>query len=220
MAWVKSRPIFTAKSGMQHYRNIIFDFGGVIIDIDYKAPIRAFAEITGQDFAGLYDKSGQQQVFDLLEKGQIGPGEFRKQVKQLLGMPAMADQVFDEAWNSILGTVPAERVEFLKEIGKAKRIFLLSNTNVIHANAFLAQFERQYGITLQSLFEHAYLSHEMGDRKPHGSAFETVLANHDLNKEETLFIDDSIQHIEGARSIGLPAHHLIAPETILDLGLI
>lgn len=198
--------------------NIIFDFGGVIINIDYDAPVRAFAELTDLNFRDLFTQAGQNPIFDLHDTGRMSSAAFRAEVKKLIGRPDLSDEVFDDAWNSILGKVPSERVRLLKTLAKTRRIFLLSNTNPIHAAVFLQEFESDYGQSLHSLFERVYLSHEIRDQKPNLSIYQTVMAQNDLNPAETLFIDDSVQHVRAAQEVGLYAHHLQSPQTILDLA--
>jgi glucose-1-phosphatase len=111
--------------------------------------------------------------------------------------------------------IPKERIDLLLELGKQYRIFLFSNTNAIHLKRFNEIVEHSFTIpSLDSLFEQSYYSHLISKRKPDPLAFKLILDQNNLNKEETLFIDDSIQHIESAQKIGIKTLHLQPPLTI------
>jgi putative hydrolase of the HAD superfamily len=199
--------------------NIIFDLGGVIINLSFQKMVDEFNKIKigGKDFNTLYSKHKQNPLFDLFETGKITEADFRAQLQALLEIN-ITDEQFDQCWNSILLDIPQERIQLLQQIGKSKRIFLLSNTNAIHKTCFDALVKKQFGLeSLDSLFEKAYYSHLVGDRKPNASIFELVVNENKLDKSKTLFIDDSIQHIEGAKLVGLNTYHLIEPDNIVAL---
>ena len=200
-------------------KNIIFDFGGVILNIDYKLTQRAFAKLGVTDFDLLYSQAVQNELFDLLEKGFISPSDFRKEVRKFIHGD-VSDMQIDEAWNAMLLDLPEERVRLLDTLKKKYRLFLLSNTNQIHFTAFSSYMKSKFKRDIFSeVFDKAYLSHEVKMRKPDAEIFEFLLKEQNLKKEETLFIDDSIQHIKGARAIGIPAIHLDLQKgkTILDI---
>ncbi len=202
---------------MNQYKNIIFDLGGVIINLDYWETVRRMSKLAGRDLTENYSQKAQDPIFDDLETGKITPTEFREGLKRVFGFEASTEQI-DDAWNAMLLDIPKERIQLLKKIGKEKRIFLLSNTNAIHKPIYENILLQSNGLeNLNDIFEKSYYSHEVGDRKPYTSIFQTVVDENGLEKSETLFIDDSIQHVEGARKAGLNAHHLQDPETILDL---
>jgi len=210
---------------------IIFDLGGVILNIDYGRTIDKLSRLSGIDFAQTYTQHRQDPLFDQFETGKISADKFRQGMKRLLNLQEM-DQVsdgdLDEAWNAMLLDIPPGRINFLEKIGTQKRIFLLSNTNVIHKMAFdqiaLAQIQREgWGdrlSDLSQLFEKAYYSHVVGDRKPNASIFNHVLIENNLDPSETLFIDDTLGHVEGARSVGLQAFHLTPGQTIEQMDLL
>jgi putative hydrolase of the HAD superfamily len=198
-------------------KNIIFDFGGVILNIDYKLTENAFARLGLTDFAGIYSQATQKELFDVFEKGLITPADFRKEVKKYIKQKT-SDAQIDEAWNAMLLDLPEERVTLLDKLKKTHRIFLLSNTNEIHFTAFSSYIKNKFKRDVFSeVFEKYYVSHKVNMRKPDAEIFELVVRENDLRKEETLFIDDSIQHIEGARKAGLNALFLEKGKTILDL---
>ncbi|WP_044202204.1 HAD family phosphatase [Flammeovirga sp. OC4] len=192
------------------YKAIIFDLGGVILNLRYENTLEKFAEILNKPVEPFYTKKQQTSLFDDYEKGNITSQEFRLGIRELLDEP-ITDEQIDLAWNAMLLDLPVERIEMLKELKEKYRIFLLSNTNEIHIDAFNQIVTNTLGDDFgdfKQLFEKAYYSFEMGDRKPHPSIFETVVAKNNLDKATTLFIDDSIQHVEGAKQAGLHAHHL------------
>ena len=190
---------------------IIFDLGGVIINICYENTIRAFSQLCGFDASSLYTQKSQTDLFDHYEMGRISSAEFRSGLSQRLGVSNCSDESIDKAWNAMLLDIPKERVDWLQTIGQTKRIFLLSNTNEIHKLAFDQIFSHAFSPAigrLDDLFEKTYFSHLMGDRKPHPSIFNTIMAEQSLVPTRTVFIDDSIQHIEGAQSVGLHTLHM------------
>lgn len=196
-------------------KNIIFDLGGVILNIDYHRPVAEFERLGARDFDEAFSQEKQAPFFNKFERGEITPAEFRKALREYLP-EKVADSEIDEAWNSILGGLPSPRIVVLKMLKTmGYRLFLLSNTNSIHIRAFSQYLDNTYGKGLfKELFEKVYFSSQVGMRKPTKKIFEHVLKENDLNPEETLFIDDSEQHIEGAKKVGLKTHLLQEPETI------
>ena len=197
-------------------KNIIFDFGGVILNIDYKLTEKAFAGLGLMDFHKIYSQAVQSELFDAFETGKISPTEFRAGIRKYIG--TSSDAQIDKAWNAMLLDLPEERVLLLDKLRKTHRLFLLSNTNEIHYTAFTAYMKKKFGRDIfKEVFEKAYVSHQVKMRKPDAEIFELVVAENKLKKEETVFIDDSIQHIEGAKKVGLNAVFLEKGKTILDL---
>ena len=198
-------------------KNIIFDFGGVILNIDYKLTEIAFAKLGLTDFAGIYSQATQKELFDEFEKGLIPSADFRREVKKYIKQ-VVSDAQIDTAWNAMLLDLPEERIKLLDKLKKNYRIFLLSNTNEIHFTAFSSYMKNKFKRDIFSeVFEKYYVSHKVKMRKPDAEIFELVVQENKLRKEETLFIDDSIQHIEGAKKTGLNALLLEKEKTILDI---
>ena len=189
-------------------RTLVLDLGGVLIDVDYNASAKAFAERGIPDFEQAYSKAKQTDIFDRFETGELSPAGFREAVRGLLGSP-LPDAEIDACWNAMLGSIPAERLALVAELRERYPVLLLSNTNAIHVPAFEAIIARENGVTdFKSLFTAAYYSCELGMRKPHTAIFRHVLQQHGAEAAHTLFIDDSPQHVEGARQAGLQAEHL------------
>lgn len=202
---------------MKQYKNIIFDFGGVILNIDYRLTENAFAKLGLKDFASIYSKANQANLFDAFETGHLKPEQFRNEMRKYI-RNYVSDLQIDTAWNSMLIDLPKERVELISSLKKNHKVFLLSNTNEIHFSSFSSNMQKEFGGNIfKEVFHKAYFSHLVKMRKPNSEIFEFVLKENNLTKEETLFIDDSVQHIEGARTVGLSAHHLQKNETIIDL---
>ncbi|MGV3636536.1 MAG: HAD family hydrolase [Flavobacteriales bacterium] len=201
-----------------HYDTILLDLGGVLIDVDYHATARAFRALGHPDFERLYSKAQQDHLFDGFETGALSPPQFRDRIRQLFD-PALSDAVIDANWNAMLGTIPAERIDLVKRLKQRYQVLLLSNTNAIHVPAFEAIIAREHGITdFKQLFHGAYYSCEIGLRKPEAPSFLHVLERHNADPSRTLFIDDSIQHVHGARHAGLHAEHLeLAHEDVIGL---
>jgi putative hydrolase of the HAD superfamily len=201
----------------KHFDAIIFDFGAVIIDIDYHKTRDAFEKQGIKNFDELFSKAKQNNLFDNLEKGLISEIKFRDELRALLGIN-LNDNTIDACWNSMLLQMPSNRVEMLKKLQLHKPLYLLSNTNIIHEKAFSAAIEGEYGWNnFKSIFQKVYLSHEIKLRKPDLEIFEKVLSENNLNPSTTLFIDDSPQHIEGARKAGIYAFHLQDGMEVCDL---
>lgn len=198
------------------YDAVIFDFGGVIINIDYQATIAAYQALGISDFDALYSQAQQSDLFDAIETGKISQQHFINGLLQLLPKHISPNQVV-HAWNAMILDIPAQRIAFLKELRQSCPIYLLSNTNEIHIDKAIREWNRKSDLPIHSVFNKVYLSHEMKMRKPNLEIFEAVCKENGLNPSKVLFIDDSIQHIEGARAYGLQTHHLAPGEEIQTL---
>lgn len=196
--------------------SIIFDFGGVILNIDYNKPAEEFEKLGINKFDKYYSQNDQKKLFDDIEKGTISPEEFREGFKKALNTD-ISDKDFDFAWNSILLDLPEHRIKLLENVKTNYRIFLLSNTNEIHYKSYIRQLNTMGYEDFDKIFEKAYFSFRMGLRKPDREIFEKVIKDQKLVAEETLFIDDSLQHIESAREIGLQTYFLKNNEDITML---
>lgn len=188
---------------MENIKNIIFDLGGVIIHLNFNRTRTAFLELGLTDFDSVYSKAKQNELFDAFDKGEVSPATFREEIRKHIGKEVSNEEI-DVAWNAMLLDVPKEKLEILKQLKGKYRTFLLSNTNVIHVENFSNELQRVHGIAdFSDYFEKCYYSCSIGRRKPDASTFEFVLRENQLNPAETLFIDDSEQHLEGAKRCGL-----------------
>lgn len=192
----------------QHIAAIIFDLGGVILNIDYQLPVKAFKALGIDDFSKHFSQATQTTLLDDYETGRISSEAFVEEVSKFVN-PGTTEEQIRAAWNSILLDLPEQRLFCLEKAAENHRIFLLSNTNEIHIDTFNRYLLETYRLpSLEPFFEKRYFSYEVGLRKPDMQIFEHVLADAALRPESTLFIDDSIQHIQAAAELGINTYHL------------
>lgn len=190
---------------MERIKNIILDLGGVLINLDFQKLNESLKKL---GLENAFSKTEQIDLFDKLEEGRISEDFFLTEFKNLTTKKHSNKEIID-AWNSILLDFPIERIELLKYLGKKYRLFLFSNTNSMHIKEVYNILNRSYGIkNLNPYFEKIYLSNELGIRKPKVEGFKQIINYHDLKLDETLFIDDSPQHVSGAKDAGLRAELL------------
>jgi putative hydrolase of the HAD superfamily len=204
---------------MKHIKNIIFDLGGVLLDIDFSATQKAFETVGIPNFHTFYTQHHVDDLFEKLEIGAISPEAFYEQLRNKTQLP-LSDATIMKAWNAMLLNFSEPKMNWLYNISKQYNVYLFSNTNKIHHDYFYNLFKSNFnGKELDSYFIKAWYSHEMGIRKPHVESFLSILKSERLHPGETLFIDDTIGNIEGAQKAGLHTLHLKAPQTVLDLPL-
>ena len=201
---------------MEHIKNIIFDFGGVIHDIRYENIAEAFVSHGVTDLGTFYSKDFQTPEMDLFEKGLMSATDFRDYIREATRHP-LSDAEVDEIINAILIDVPRERVELLMKLRSRYKLFLFSNTNQINYDCFTTRLRDKYGFDIfEKCFDAAYFSHFMHCRKPSPEGFELIIKEQHLNPDETVFIDDIEKNLDGARQAGIHGIHL-SQGTILDL---
>lgn len=214
---------------------VIFDLGGVLLNLDIGLTLRAFQEwVPGMRDEGFLGQREQLPFLNDFETGRIdteslmqgfeahffgqGPGSSTSG-KRSPGAQGMNRELFCDSWNAMALDLPIARIELLDRLrASGKQVFLLSNINAIHEELV----EKRYGElertgSFADCFDGLYYSHRIGLRKPDREAFERVIGEQGLEPSRTIFIDDTLQHVEGARVVGLQAHHLIPPTTVLDL---
>jgi len=198
---------------------IIFDLGGVILNIDIVSGFQNFKSIgIGLDQEPHYIIKNND-VFLKYEVGEISTEVFRDELRKI-AHNNFKDEEFDFAWNSILQDFPTENIRFLENLKSKYRTFLMSNTNPMHIGSCSKKLRESFGYnSLADLFEKAYYSHTSGMRKPHSEFFELILQENCLNPETTLFVDDFIENIETAQKLGLQTYHIDNGRKILDLNL-
>ncbi len=187
---------------LKQFDAVIFDLGGVIINLDYNLTIRSFEELGMKNFNEVYSQLAQSTLFDDYETGRISSQHF---VNKLLDHvpPGTSPNRIVAAWNAMILDVPKDKPALLKTLHAQTPIFLLSNTNEIHMQKVHRAWSNSSEEALQDHFSKVYLSFQMGMRKPDVEIFHKVCEEQDLVPERTLFIDDSPQHIEGAKLAGL-----------------
>jgi len=204
-------------------KNIIFDLGGVLINLNYQLTRAAFENLGIANFNDLYTQHHANPLFEQLEVGAIEPEAFYEALREATGLTLTNSQI-ETAWNAMLLDFPIERLLWLDQIKNKYNIYLFSNTNAIHYKAFTSIYAQTAPlIGLNTDFNHffktAYYSHTLGQRKPELAAFEAVIQDAKLDPAQTLFIDDTISNIEGAQKAGLRTIFLSGGLNVQDVGL-
>ena len=206
---------------MTNIKNIIFDLGNVLMDIDYNKTTAAFENLGFKNFkSNFYSPLKMNALFENLETGKITAETFYENIKALSTNPVTEEQI-KTAWNALFMDFRMESLAFLERIAPRYNLYLLSNTNSIHFTAFEKIFTKNTGKpSLDAYFIKAYYSHLIGFRKPDACAYTFVLEDAGIKAAETLFIDDLVINVEGARSVGIKSHHLLPHERIENLQFI
>lgn len=202
---------------MTTIKNILFDLGNVLINIDFLKVKSAFENLGIKDFDQQFSQLTASALFEDLETGKITAPEFYHKM-QLQSNIKLSEESIKNAWNAILLDFREESMKRLIELKKNYRLFLLSNTNVIHLDEVNNILHRQLGVrNLDDFFDKAYYSHVAGLRKPHREVFDFVLKDAGITAHETIFIDDTAPHIATADSLGFQTHLLLPGERIESL---
>lgn len=202
---------------MRGIKNIIFDLGGVLLNIDYQLTNRAFTDLGVKNFTELYSQFHTDTLFGDLETGRVSEEEFIARLRPHLPASVTSQQII-AAWNAMLLDYPLARLQLLQQLRLHYNLYLLSNTNAIHLREVNAILERSRGIpSLAAFFDRSYYSHLIGLRKPEKEAYQLILDENNLRPEETLFIDDTLPNIDAAQKLGIQVIHLQAPKTVLDI---
>lgn len=199
-------------------KNIIFDLGGVILNLSVDSTLRKFSRISGHPVDKVMETYHSRPEFLAYEKGEITNDEFRKSLKDIFGITS-TDLELDQCWNAMLGDIPVERVDLLRELKAKYKTYLLSNTNAIHLECFGGILKKS-GANLDSLeplFHRTYYSHLMKMRKPDAGIYEYVLRDNGLKAAETIFLDDNVANLKGAASVGIQTFHVTHPDLIFSL---
>lgn len=189
-------------------KNIIFDFGGVIINIDPKRTISALKELRLYHPEKLFSDVSTTNLLNKYELGLISDSEFIMYIKQNCAPETQTYQII-QAWNAMLLDIPHQRINLLKNLRNHYNIFLLSNTNHLHYTHYVVDFVKATGgINFNHFFRKAYFSFELKMRKPSIEIYKHVLNDQGLVPSETLFIDDSIENIDTAKMLNIKTHWL------------
>jgi HAD superfamily hydrolase (TIGR01509 family) len=212
---------------MEGIKNIIFDLGGVILNLDNGRTEKAFTDMGAKDFRSYFGLGHAASFFKEYEVGKISDREFVDALKELVGSgvsgggfsnPGVSDEGVINGWNALLLDFPAERIALLKKLRQRYRIFLFSNTNALHLEAFKQTYRDAFGgAELDDHFERAYYSHLLGMRKPDTLPFEHIIKENKLEPSETLFVDDALINVEGAIAAGLRGLYLQPGMSIMDI---
>jgi FMN phosphatase YigB (HAD superfamily) len=198
-------------------QNLIFDLGGVILDLHFDRTHAAFARAGNCSVEEIRTMMDKSSFFSDYEKGLLTDDEFRAAIRRALKSNLPDDEI-DAAWTAMLGEIPLNRLQLLKRLGSQYRVFLLSNTNGIHLpylNKIVNTASGEPG--LGSFFEEAYFSHILKMRKPDKEIYLHVLKQHQLIPEFTLFLDDNLPNLQGAAETGIKIFHVQHPDRMMAL---
>ncbi|MDP4262751.1 MAG: HAD family phosphatase [Bacteroidota bacterium] len=201
---------------MQNIKNVILDLGGVILNIDLGQTEMALLELGINNLSDYLTRSSISSFFKEYETGKIDDAAFVSSI-QSLSTKAITEEEVIRAWNALLLDFPAERIELLQKLKEKYRLFLLSNTNMIHYREFQQRIYSQTGGYLEDLFEKTYYSHTVGLSKPDVAIFHLVINENKLNPAETLFVDDTAANMTAAKEAGLQVSHIVPGTSILDI---
>lgn len=203
---------------MSDIKNIIFDYGNVIFLLDFLKSQQAWKNLGVEDPSQFYSHKIQDKIFDAFERGEVEADSFRNYIREKLNNPELTDKQINDAWNSLLVGIPAGNMELLADLKTKYRTFLLSNINAIHYDYIMTYLKTDFSLDGNDhLFEKTYYSHLTGKRKPEIEIFQQVLDENNLDSAETLFVDDSPQHLVSAQKLGIKTYLMIAPDNIQTL---
>lgn len=186
-------------------KNLIIDFGGVLIDLDRQRCLDNFKKLGMPDTEVVLDIYHQQDFFQQYEKGLITTAEFRDVIREKIGKP-VTDARIDEAWNSFLVNIPTYKLDLLLNLRKDYVVYLLSNTNELHWQWSCQHAFPYKTFRVEDYFEHIFLSYEMKMAKPDAEIFRRVLDETGIVPQETLFIDDSDANCRTAETLGISTY--------------
>ncbi len=197
-------------------KNIIFDFGGVIIDIDPNAVVNNLKDNGFTDFQRLKEPEFVN-ILNQFEKGIIRAETFRKKVCSFLNMPLNKNK-FDDIWNSMLYDIPERRINLIKNLKPNYHVYLMSNSNEIHYDMFVRDLQLRFGYReFDNLFDKSFFSFDLHLMKPDPDVFTYIFDHYDLKPEETLFIDDTPENILSAQKMGMLTYHLLRGSRVVNL---
>lgn len=204
---------------MEKIENIIFDLGGVLLDIDYNLTRSAFENLGVANFDEMYSQANADKLFQNLETGKVSEEKFYKELNKATGLQ-LSEKEIRNAWNAMLLSFREKSLEYLEQLKDRYKIYLLSNTNQIHLNSFYEIFnQKKRKKSFEKYFEKVFYSFEIGLRKPDIECYEWVLNDLQIEPQKSLFIDDSLNNIHGAEKAGLQTLHLTPEKKIETLGL-
>lgn len=196
-------------------KNVVFDLGGVLINLDFDNCLNAFRK------AGFRDIEKQacqfrKGFFSQFELGEISPEEFRKAIRKEVS-EALSDHEIDDMWNLMLLDIPREKLDLLLKLREHYMVYLLSNTNRIHWDYACEQMFCYRGFRVNDFFEDIFLSFEMHKAKPEKDIYEQMMKEANILPEETFFIDDSAINCQAAISLGIQSYHYHIGEDLSSL---
>lgn len=205
---------------MVSIQHIIFDLGGIFLNLDYTRTATAFKQLGVVHFDALFTQHHANPLFSGLETGTVSEADFYQEIRNITGLLLTDTQIAD-AWNAMLLDMPPERISWLQAVAQQYPIYLFSNTNAIHYRQLLQICSRDLGtLHFNGLFQFAGYSHLLGYRKPEVESFRLLLDQLAIDPAHTLFIDDTPGNIRGAQEAGLHTLFLPPPQQVLELNTI
>lgn len=202
---------------MENIKNIIFDYGNVIFSLDFLKGHAAWKELGINNAADFFGHKQQDEIFDKFDRGEVSADQFRDYIRQKTDNPELRNDQINAAWNSMLLGIEDGNHELLLRLKDKYRTFLLSNINEIHYEYIMNYLKTDFGFDGNDhIFEKTYYSHLTGKRKPESAIFELVLNENNLDPAQTLFIDDSPQHLATAQKLGIQTFLMTAPDTLQE----
>lgn len=198
-------------------KNLLFDLGGVIMDIEKERCIRAFEQLGLPDANSYFGDYVQQPPFSSLEEGLIGPDEFRSEIRARLTDKRVSDSDIDAAFQQFLIGIPVARLRALRKLRSHYGVYLLSNTNSIMWDDFIARQFRQEGADISAYFDGTVTSFEAVSLKPSAAIFRFTEQKLGIKPEETLFLDDSSANCAAAVRLGWHAAHVCPGREFVDI---
>ena len=198
-------------------KNILFDLGGVILDINVQATLKQFYDLGFPAELMQYPHSMTTDLFFKYETGKLDTDQFRDEIRLRTGVE-MSNRAFDEAWNAMLVRIPKERTSLLLSLSKRYKLYLLSNTSALHVKVFEKMYLDSAGESMHQVFDKIYYSHEIGWHKPDREAWDYVIKDAGIKAEETLFLDDNIHNIKASQELGFQAIHIHERTSLMSLG--
>ena len=195
---------------------VIFDLGNVLIDIDYHKSMDLMKSALPTSMHAKVDTCYAAEFHKAYEKGQLSSAEFRQEFRHYF-QTNWSDAEVDYYWNSLLGSIPAHRLDLVRQLKDQYQVGILSNTNEIHIEAVYAQLQAEHNlVNFDPIFDWVFYSHEMGLAKPNQDIYQQLLLELGTTANRVLFFDDLKANVDGAASLGIQAVQVTGPTTIFD----
>ena len=198
-------------------KNILFDLGGVILDIDVNATLQGFYELDFPKELLSYPHNMNTDLFFRYETGKISTEAFRDELRKISGVD-FSDGDFDRIWNKMIVRVPEERARLISKLKERYGIYMLSNTSPLHVPVYEQMYLEAAGSSVHEVFDRVYYSFDIGWHKPDAGAWEYVVKDSGIVPQETLFLDDNIHNIKASQELGFQAIHIHERTSLVDLG--
>jgi glucose-1-phosphatase len=204
---------------LQQLRTVIFDLGGVIVDLDVEKTMKGFAQLSGFSLQKVKDLYASQQIFRDFEKGLITETDFRQGLRNLFSSDKVTDEEIDRVWNGMLLGAPRSRLQFMQALKDRYLVVILSNTNSIHVREMYERILPRFAnaASFEPFVHQVYFSHDIHLCKPDHEVFRFVLNAHNLLPQETVFLDDNLDNLAAAQDLGINVEHIAHPDRLFDL---